>query len=850
MATPIPPLTDSQSAIYETCGFPKFWNQEPNKVVLKTYYILIKGVASGIFPLEEAISILSWIIKNRLHDPKAMNQIMAMMRQPDEQVETPIKENWGSSKFHKAQRALMLGIPEFPMSISGGRDYRIGKGIYSDGGTFTENIQGETGLPGFQVVWELVVATHKGMYTVQEAAAALDLILRRNPGNRLLHEEMDWAFNGHGIDQGNEKLLDVLRDIENHSKLLKILRPENKPKPVRPWDQSAKSPTELSKPSKRHYSSLETILSLQPMTGEVKNYQFQAVKNRFVPRDPDLVKSFQGLCAEVRKGNMTAKNAASALDNIVHHRNYGEVYKGINYHDKIEPLQPGDAVASVQILNCAQVAAYDLNLYTGILNWVGGLDFTNAYTKDSAPNKNGDMFSDSLLDVAILSSESDYGLLESVQNICRDFTSGLITHVEAATILDCHMQKILEFSAELHEPGEIPPPVLCKTLTNNGSCSYKLKDLAKTYVILKACSSTLNSWLEPIDKIKDWVGSTYINNARRDLIDEITWRGPGSDQCMYLHKGEPRLDWGKMLLKDCIYDPKKNPEVSLKVSTLKNLVVGIASSKISLQNALGFWKQAVKEKFTTQASVYKLEYRTMCDDNGWVNLNPIDVAVAWWGFAMAANLPFEESLPDEMSKWLGPNVLETGRSIRNAKEHKRSAPVPRRSDTKHEKEDLPTTSKNLDPSLLTVASETLQNDAKEIAIRVGVKKLKTFLADRMSEFWSRRNPESSQSQIVDFFSTDTGQGVLSYLLGATWEMVSPEVSEPKVLEFGDAVARECRISGGSILLDEVLDGIGKPILEELNSIETKSGIRIDPELKPETEDVTVETLCIQGNTGR
>ena len=88
--------------------------------------------------------------------------------------------------------------------------------------------------------------------------------------------------------------------------------------------------------------------------------------------------------------------------------------------------------------------------------------------------------------------------------------------------------------------------------------------------------------------------------------------------------------------------------------------------------------------------------------------------------------------------------------------------------------------------------------------------------------------------------SESGQGVLSYLLGFTWSMLEKDSLDPRVLEYGDLLARECRVDGGTEILDSLLNEILLPSLNP--GFDPK--IRVESEsLEPaENVDLTIEPV--------
>ena len=141
------------------------------------------------------------------------------------------------------------------------------------------------------------------------------------------------------------------------------------------------------------------------------------------------------------------------------------------------------------------------------------------------------------------------------------------------------------------------------------------------------------------------------------------------------------------------------------------------------------------------------------------------------------------------------------------------------------------------PGLVETAVNVLADDTREIALRTGVKRIRQFLTDRIIAFWTRRNPQKTeedkaayQEKMSGFLGSETGQGILSYLLGFSWDMVSDQIEDQEVRSYGDSVAKECRVSGGTMVLDEIITDIVSPMVSSVQEAMDPlrmNGLRID-----------------------
>ena len=129
-------------------------------------------------------------------------------------------------------------------------------------------------------------------------------------------------------------------------------------------------------------------------------------------------------------------------------------------------------------------------------------------------------------------------------------------------------------------------------------------------------------------------------------------------------------------------------------------------------------------------------------------------------------------------------------------------------------------------SMKQKALDTIKDDAKEIALRTGVKRTRALIATKIAEFWAKRSvtrthgesEESFQARVnaqrgavSSFLSSEAGQDALSYAIGFAWPMVEDQFQDPVVREYGAKIAREIRIQGGTNLLDGFLTEVIFPL---------------------------------------
>lgn len=135
-----------------------------------------------------------------------------------------------------------------------------------------------------------------------------------------------------------------------------------------------------------------------------------------------------------------------------------------------------------------------------------------------------------------------------------------------------------------------------------------------------------------------------------------------------------------------------------------------------------------------------------------------------------------------------------------------------------------------------IAKTTIKDDLKEIALRGGVKRIRTALGDRLAAFWTaqqtaRKPGESTkayeqrmaehESSVKDFLMTDAGQGLMAYVVGMVWTVASEYVNDDNVREYGDVVAKEIRVQGGTDVLDAVITDVVFPMVSVLREETTK-----------------------------
>lgn len=145
------------------------------------------------------------------------------------------------------------------------------------------------------------------------------------------------------------------------------------------------------------------------------------------------------------------------------------------------------------------------------------------------------------------------------------------------------------------------------------------------------------------------------------------------------------------------------------------------------------------------------------------------------------------------------------------------------------------------PTKGEIAIETIKSDAREIALRTGVRRVRAAIAEKFSAWWSRQNHprtagetedaygqrlEAGRTQAQAFLGTDMGEASLAMLAGFVWTVVGEDVSNEQVRMFGDAVAREMRVSAGTDILDAVVTEVLRPTMAEIQAILPPTGVRV------------------------
>ena len=119
--------------------------------------------------------------------------------------------------------------------------------------------------------------------------------------------------------------------------------------------------------------------------------------------------------------------------------------------------------------------------------------------------------------------------------------------------------------------------------------------------------------------------------------------------------------------------------------------------------------------------------------------------------------------------------------------------------------------------------EILKEDAREIALRTGTKRVRESLMVLLQRFWNHQYPSQDLGPVFHFLQSEMGQGVTSYLLGFSWSVIQDQVTDPEILAYGNMIAEECRIQGGVLVLDDVLNEILSPVFKSLDPVRIQLG---------------------------
>lgn len=191
----------------------------------------------------------------------------------------------------------------------------------------------------------------------------------------------------------------------------------------------------------------------------------------------------------------------------------------------------------------------------------------------------------------------------------------------------------------------------------------------------------------------------------------------------------------------------------------------------------------------------------------------VDLATIWWNLFETPHIREITGschYLQELRAWLGEQTLET--MLDQVGVHEKD-PAPR--------------------SLSQKVLDTLKDDAREIALRTGVKRVRKAMGALLVNFWTKQsNPrlgsesleeydvrlEALKPGVAGFFETEAGQGVLAYVTGFAWTMIHEEIPDGQLRDYGSTVARELRVQGGTDILDGFVTEVMFPMLTSMKAL--------------------------------
>ena len=141
-------------------------------------------------------------------------------------------------------------------------------------------------------------------------------------------------------------------------------------------------------------------------------------------------------------------------------------------------------------------------------------------------------------------------------------------------------------------------------------------------------------------------------------------------------------------------------------------------------------------------------------------------------------------------------------------------------------------------SMLTI----LADDAKEIALRTGVKRVREKMSDLLGGFLRSKGME--ESAITTLLTSDYGQGIVSYLVGFSYELVKEDGGDSKIQEFVGSVLGELRIQAGVLIADEVINDLLNPVVSTLRTEIPMGAEKVRVIETPMGDSVEEETLVL------
>jgi translation initiation factor IF-1 len=157
--------------------------------------------------------------------------------------------------------------------------------------------------------------------------------------------------------------------------------------------------------------------------------------------------------------------------------------------------------------------------------------------------------------------------------------------------------------------------------------------------------------------------------------------------------------------------------------------------------------------------------------------------------------------------------------------------------------------------------DMIQDDAKEITLRLSVKEARKLLSSLMTEYLfatvQREHGESDEefatrsktfkNSVSTFMASDAGFGILSYVVGAFWPMVEEMVPEGEARELGRKIAREIRVSGGMDAAGDFMAKVVKPMIGFVVSSASHAGTSLLDKVTADQKKVTESFSGVRAN---
>lgn len=164
-------------------------------------------------------------------------------------------------------------------------------------------------------------------------------------------------------------------------------------------------------------------------------------------------------------------------------------------------------------------------------------------------------------------------------------------------------------------------------------------------------------------------------------------------------------------------------------------------------------------------------------------------------------------------------------------------------------------------STMSMFGQMVQDDAKEIALRLAVREARKLLSSLMTEYLfstvQREHGETDEeyaarsktfkNSVSTFMSSDAGFGILSYVVGAFWPMVEEMVPEGEARELGQKIAREIRVSGGVDAAGDFVAKVVKPMIGFVVSSASHAGVSLMDKVASDQKKATESLSGVRAN---